>query len=386
MDSERRRQQLGHRPVLSPGGRTKWGLAGVFFGILCPASVLGHTSPAVLELLDDNSVRVAHGLALRDGERFHFACPSIWGGPDAPDAASDGRIWVAGTRGVVHVTLTSASDSVLPADGVREVIAAAGQVFVLHTDPTQTTLFSLKAGPEPVWRSARRIDDAAPTSEGIALVTRELDHLEVDVVGPGGQILRKEMIVVDRPGAPTLHPTRSEWFISLREGGRFALGRVMSSSVTWIAESDHPYLGPVDIDEVGYVVSNGQLHRIDQNRLVPQVAGQRLTCLRKGPEGPYACVQTVIRSLRPGGVLGPVLFDLAQLGPPRAETPACQAEWFDLVAEAGLTWEAEKPPISEQSEDGCRCGGVNEKKGGRFGPWWLVWLMVMKRRSDVSAG
>lgn len=358
-----------------------------------PAQAQAHTTPAALELLD-GGVRIAHGLALAHGGGFRFVCPAAWGGPDAPAAAAsdDGRIWVAGTDGVVEVGLTGAvGPPVLATDGVRELFSLAGRVLALHTAGSTTALVRVD-GPEAatVWRSLEPWDDAAELEQAVLLGRREEGTLQLVEVRLDGNEANRRAVSLDGPGRVSLRPVATGLFLELRYGATFRLLRVEGDRTVVVDEGEAPHLGPVLVGGVPHLVVGGVLLEVAGDRLVPGPIGPHMTCIDVGPPGPYGCVGVELFALDSAG-LGQRLFDLRALQAPlfgeipQEIRPACRAQWADLQVEGRFPVDGGPAMAPDQAAD-CGCGSSGRKKAGSW-TWLLavVFIGAVWRRTPRGA-
>lgn len=299
--------------------------------------------------------RLSRGLAMAqpaDGAP-RFICQSRWGGPDATLTANagDGTAFVVGKAGVFRVSydgsVTAFGPNTVHAGNIRALTVDAegpvalmlsGEVLQLGAE-AHTSLFTMEGA------------DSLAADNGALLVLRA--DQGVLTLREGGQ---DTQLSADYAFTPTLVVTNNTRYVGGASSLGYRLDRLDGSTLTPLATSNSPILGPVGYDGTTYAIIDNTLNRLSGETF--SLAGDdsvRLTCLGVADTRFYSCNLPNLVALQTDGAVGAPLFAMSELLPPSLEgltgqaIKDCQLDWLDIAVDAGLPDERLVPAEWESS-------------------------------------
>lgn len=311
--------------------------------------------PAALGIVaaDENGPNVVllnEGLAVRDGERWSFVCPRLWGDESVsagkvPLARNDGTsTWIVGSDDLYVAKdgmLIPQERPDLTTDSVVALEGSDAEVFGLRRRGTMmgSEIIRLGAGssPPPVWSSDKYWSTLSVTSSAffLARVVNDLELGFLSIDREGAVRSDFQVIVDSMPAQVELRPTPDALYALLFDGNvHNTLGVLEDESFQVLREADAPIQGPQPSPNGQLWVSiDGRLNRLTDHRFEPSDETQYVTCLGQWRDEPYACVGSALYWLADDG-LGERIFQLDEFsGPNPSRVPAeasevCGFQWL----------------------------------------------------------
>jgi hypothetical protein len=383
-----------------------------------PAARAHGPAPAVIAPLGADAagalgvVQLSVGAGVRgiDG-RWYFACPALWGAPEAPlMAPGAGALWVAADRGILGIDVASgaAVETDVPVESASTVAmrALGDNVFVLAFAGGDAALWRLGAasGGERTLEDDVRWSTLA-VGPDLVLLGRAIDgELVVRTLSAAGE--GRDEAAYDFEGlvAPSLRVTDGQAFVTGAEIDMTTLFAIEDVGLRPLAAGEGAIHGPARLASGALIgIVEGAIVRLEA--ATGDAAGapgevlddaRRYTCLAEVGAAVYACAQETLWRLGPDGRPESLAFEItelvAELAPPAsagADARAqCGAEWADFAGHAGIP--RRRPdlgdaPADTGAEDADRADLGDASAASDAGAGCVVATLGSEGRTNIGA-
>ena len=354
------------------------------FGILCclpPWTLQAHgPAPSALgvqtynDLGQPHTVSLSRGLAIPKGHQWQYVCSTVWHGPETPLSGAYNGIsmpWIVGSQGLHRLQSNGTSIAIPTVPSITSATARA----IAHLE-TSTLLLMGFTPPSQIWRLQEAKVEVLWESETVwstmvmhedqILLAREKDQrltvgqLSIDTLALNITEIESPMVQ-----SPTLRSAGGRLFIRSYQDGFFHLSELNLTDGTLEEriQSQNPIHGPIAVgNENWFVAVDHQLYRLLPDEIIATGETKPITCLSQNNHGVrIACSYPDLYEVTSEGFLNPSIFLLTALVPPRTDDlstkdrQACELEWLDLTADAGLD-PAGPAPIPLNENTGCSHG------------------------------
>lgn len=335
------------------------------------------------------------------GEPWHYVCPSLHGGPEAPPATSAGRdrIWLVTLDGAQLVTgaIEPVTEKLpaLKAHMAPKLVTNGNAAVALTEQKRKTSLLRLhEDGPQTIHTTSWTWSNVAPLGDGflLASVDWEADATFANVA-PDGTVTATRSAPAQGFEVQLYPATEDVVLASVPDAaGAGRLVRITSDDAEVVLETTVAITGAAIVGGKTFVLLDRTLHEQDGDRTNPTGEPQTIAHLHTGRRASYASYLLWFWTLNEDGTIGETVLDPTALAAPvvpasldadTAET--CRLEWEGLRFELGLDDVEPVPPADPTPlpSGGCVTTGTPNT------PAWLalglVLLAIRRRRRVLSA-
>jgi hypothetical protein len=351
-------------------------------------------------------LKLTEGLAFRSPEGWRFVCPALVGLESVGllAAAGDGAAaWLGGADDLYRID----RDGAITAEQAPELtgnfviaLGAAGAENALYAlelvEQGSQLLRLVGPGTDALWADALEWQSIASFRGELLLGYAFETRLELAALSHDGELLRRSSMQLEEPAfSVSLRPAGDRLFAAVDGAAGSVLLELTEAGQRSLLTAPLSVDGPVVGDDgVLWASANGELFRVGVDTLEPVTNAPETVCVGQSATTAYGSTRARTAELTASGP-GAVVFDLAQLQPPKPELHAasssarCDAQWQLFrgdLQRAGLVVPDAEPVagVPEATPAGC---SLTPERRGRSITWlaatgWLLLIWTRRRRGQ----